>query len=504
MRRILFGLFALVLWAAFTAPTYAADMKMSGFFRVRGAAVDNADGDDDKGDSTRYYDALFRPRFTVKTNDGKTMAVWEPEFASPNSGFAAGASRPTVGVDIWLIDFAVPGTELRLRMGRTVYGSPDGEIYDTSVRHFEPGFALYGKLSKNTSLSAFHTKMKEDTSDDNGDQSDYLVAVRMKFTPTLTLTPWAAKSVDEAEGSYDYNYFALNAKTKLGVVNVNASGVWQEGEVATGVDVSAWALLVRTSAGMGKLKLMGNITMLSGEKDMAIVDVTSRESGKIGATASRTTTEDAEYGGFITPQLGGSGWLYGGHIMSARRWMPLRNAIQDVTMGGRGAPYSVSVVENVNADGDGLGTLKAVNAGNVRKMNGTTTIEALAEYKVSKTLTIGGGLSYYQSAAAAPAVCLDGIQVDNSGFYSLIGGTVVAGCDAPDSAGDVQNDARIAYDDAKHFGTELNLGFKWKIYPNLELLGVAAYMKFGDYGLMEGAEGYDDMWALGWTLRHKF
>ena len=160
---------------------------MSGFFRVRGSAEDNADGNDDAGDTKKYYDALIRPRFTVKTNGGKTMAVWEPEFVSANGGFAIGPNRQTVGVNRWVIDFAVPGTAMRLRIGRTDYGSPDKEIYDTSGRHREPGFALYGKLSNNVSLSAFHTKMEEDTSDNNDDRSDYLVALSAKVSPTLTL-----------------------------------------------------------------------------------------------------------------------------------------------------------------------------------------------------------------------------------------------------------------------------------------------------------------------------
>ncbi len=499
MRRILLGLFALALLAAFTAPAYAADMKMSGFFRVRGAAVDNADGDDDAGDTTKYYDALVRPRFTVKTNGGKTMAVWEPEFVDANGGFAIGDKRQTVGVNRWLIDFALPGTALRLRVGRTDYGSPDGEIYDTAGRHREPGFALYGKLSNNVSLSAFHTKMEEDTSNTNDDRSDYLVALSVKMTPTLTLTPWLAKSVDQESDSYDYNYFGLNMKTKLGVVNVNASGVWQEGEVATGADLSAWALLVRTSASIGKLKLMGNLTMLSGEEDMALATSYGR------ATASRATTDDGEYGGFITPQLGGSGWFYGGHIMSSRRWTTLGNGVRDQTMGGSGRPYNFY---GTPRDGAAFAELHVLS-GDVREMNGTNTVELLAEYKVSKTFAIGGGISYYQSAEAAPSVCLDGIFfMDTLRAYVTAFDTSSYGadgkCDLLPRGPRNRTDAVYTYNDAKHFGTELNLGFKWNIYPNLELRAVAAYMKFGDYGLKTDSEAYDDMWAMGWTLRHTF
>ena len=289
--------------------------------------------------------------------------------------------------------------------------------------------------------------------------------------------------MDQGDGEYDYNYLGVNAKTKLGMVNVNASVVMQDGEVADGTDLSAWALLVRTSTSMGKMKLMGNITMLSGEEDDAIIAAEGE--------ASRTTTSDGEYGGFLMPQLGGSGWVFGGHIMSSRRWTTLSNGIRDVTMGGGGAPYNASVSAI-----DATTNLATPTQGNVRKMNGTTTLEALGEYKVSKTLTIAGGISYYQSAESAPAVCLDGLTgtANTDGAYSAAAGNGT--CDA--------GEATLTYDDDKHFGTELNLGFRWKLYPNLELRAVAAYLTFGDYGLVEGGDGYDDMWALGWTLRHTF
>ena len=405
MRKILLALFALALVATFVAPSYAADLKFSGFFRVRGSS-EAVEGDD--GDKDRYLDALIRPRFTAKS--GAVTAVWEPEFVSANGGFSIGPGRQTVGVNRWVVDFAVPGSSLRMRMGRTDYFSPDKEIYDSGGRHREPGIAIYGKLSKNISLSAFMTKANEDNSADNDDQTDYYVGVGIKVTPNLTVSPWAANSRDTAEGGYDYSFLGLHAKTKVGILNVNGSVVIQEGDLSSGDELSGWAVLVRTSTSLGKLKLSGNLTMLSGN-----------DGSKAG-----------EDGRFRAPQAGRSGWFTGGHIVSSRRWTSLNNGLKDVTL---------------------------------NNLNGAVVIEGLADFKVSKTLTLGGSVSLYNSAEPS---------------------------NEPDTM------------DAKEFGTELNAGFRWKIHSNLELRGVGAVILRGDYGRGVDEGEIDDGWAVGWTLRHIF
>ena len=427
MRKILLALFAMALVLSFTLPSYAADFKYSGFFRVRGSSENvNADGDDDADDKKNYLDALIRPRFTAKS--GAVTAMYELDFSSSytgklndknelasrthagaNGGFGT-AGRHNVGTNRWVIDFAVPGSALRIRMGRTDYVSPDKEIFDGGGKHRLPGIALYGKISKNMSLSAFMTKSNEDAGPDNNDKTDYYIGVGVKVTPTLTLSPWAANSRDAAAGGYDYSYLGLNAKTKVGILNVNGSVVIQEGDHADGDELSGWAVLLRTSASLGKLKLSGNLTMLSGNDG----------------------SKDGEDGQFLTPRGGSSGWFVGGHIMSSRRWTSLNNGIRDREL---------------------------------KKMNGAVVIEGLADFKVSKTLTLGGGVSLYNSAEP-----------------SLAANTM----------------------DAKEFGTELNAGFKWKIHSNLELRGVGAVILRGDYGREVGGPETDDGWALGWTLRHIF
>ena len=178
-----------------------------------------------------------------------------------------------------------------------------------------------------------------------------MVALGMKVSPALTLTPWVANSRSSAAAaadsgsSYNYWYGALTAKAKVGVFSLNATGVVQEGELSSTEDISAWALLVRASTSMGRLKLMGNVTILSGDD-----------------------TDDNERSQFQTPRDGGTGWFQGGQIMSSKRWISFGNDIRD---------------------------RRYIEA------NGMAVIEGLMEYKVSKTFMIGGGVSVYQSAEAS-------------------------------------------------------------------------------------------------------
>ena len=246
----------------------------------------------------------------------------------------------------WIIDFAVPGSALRMRMGRTDYTSPDKEIFDSGGNTRLPGIALYGKLSKNMSLSMFTVKHKggNGASGVSDDMDLYFASLGMKVSPALTLTPWVGNSRDSGENGHDYWYGGLNAKTKMGIFSVNASGVVQGGDLNDDTDVSAWAFLVRTSASFGKLKLKGNLTMLSGDD---------------GSDATDSNL-------FVTPRNGKSGWFQGGQIATAK----------DTSYGPRlaGVKYE--------------------------KLNGAVVIEGRMEYKVSKAFTLLGSVHFYQSAEA--------------------------------------------------------------------------------------------------------
>ena len=248
-----------------------------------------------------------------------------------------------------MLEFAIPGSALKMRVSRTDSGSVDGEVYRGSANRL-PGVQVYGKLSKNISLSAFHVKAKEDgAKGSNDDQSDYYAALAIKVAPNLTLTPWAANSRDGADNSYNYSFLGLNAKGKAGIFNVNASGVFQSGELNNDKDVSAWAFLVRTSASFGKLGLSGNVTMLSGDD---------------GSDMSKS--------GKFTGPRGGKGTEWKGRYL----------------MGGDGST-------GLTASGDFAGN-------NLQGMNGAVVLEAMASYAVSKTFTLLGSVAVYNAAESSP------------------------------------------------------------------------------------------------------
>ena len=363
MKKFLLALFALALLTAFTAPADAAEkkmmkkpamkkpamkkkapagptFKMQGWYRVRGVSQNNADYDEDADDKSNKLDALLRPRFT--TVAGGVRLWWEPQFSA-----FAGAEKRAVVTNRWVLEFAIPGSALKMRLGKTDSASADGEVYKGSGNRIA-GVQVFGKLSKNLSLSMFHNKSEEDGGHGNDDVADYYAGLAINVAPNLTLTPWAANSRNGADGGYNYSFLGLNAKGKAGIFSVNASGVFQSGELGDGRDVSAWALLLRASTSLGKLKLGGNVTMLSGDDG----------------------SDTSESGKFTGPRNGaGTEWA-GKYIASG---------------GG----------------GETALTMKLAGGGSFSNLNGAVVLEGLASYAVSKTLTLSGSVAVYNSAESS-------------------------------------------------------------------------------------------------------
>ena len=453
MRKILLTLFAMALLVAFVAPSYAADFKYSGFFRIRGMSGNNGDRDDDNDDSATGLDALTRPRFTATTDKGKIWAMWEIDWveagvrginsakgekdgpkvatnraANANAVIGAnGGGRVGVGTNRWVVDFAVPGSALRARWGRTDYTSPDNEIFDSNGTHRRPGFAVYGKLSKNMSLSMFMTKISDGASFDEDDSAkagttftatddgteNYYAALGIKVSPAVTLTPWVALSRNGKSGQAR-SYAALHAKAKVGIFGLNITGVTVGGDHNATTEASGWGLLVRGESSFGKLKLRGKATLFSGDDN----------------------ANDNEEGNFGKLFPSGAGAVKSGLMLTDRT-----DNIGSNSMRGR------------------LPDVKATRSGTAAILNGAVLIGGEVEYAVSKTFVLHGAVHVYQSA-----------EEDDMG----------------------NND----------YGTEFNTGFRWKIYPKLELRTGFAYLAAGDYG--SKGEDLDDSWTALWSLRHGF
>lgn len=360
MRKILFTLFALALVVAFTAPSYAADFKMKGFYRVRGFSANNLDQNDDMDDSTQGIDSLIRPNFLTSVGKGQVKARWEIDWwetdktANANSIWGQqGGGRVGVGTNRWHIDFAVPGSALRMRMGREDYTSPDKEIFDSAGSNRKPGIALYGKLSKNMSLSMFMVRAGADTGVNNLGPADknkdsYFASLGIKVSPTVTLSPWVAMHRD-GEGK-SLSYAALHAKAKVGIFGVEATGVTVGGDNSATEEASGWAFLVRSTTSLGKMKLMANLSMLSGDDNDG----------------------DMEEGNFsnLFPNAG--------------------DVRSGILLTGRAEIFTVDANERIQGN--------AVRQPRLGHANGAVSVDFGITYQVSKTLNLGAGVYILQSA----------------------------------------------------------------------------------------------------------
>ena len=105
-----------------------------------------------------------------------------------------------------------------------------------------------------------------------------------------------------------------------------------------------------------------------------------------------------------------------------------------------------------------VSTGQQTRSGTLGKTNGAFVADFGLTYQVSKTLNLAAGVYIYQSA---------------------------------------EDDA----DGDSDFGTEFDVGMKWKIYPKLEMRAGFGYLSAGDYG---ADNDKDDSWLTAVSLRHIF
>jgi len=473
MRKYFIWLAAIALLVTTASAAYAIEMKMTGFYRVRGFASDNGDRNDRRHDTRQDNDRLWRPRFTVTSDDKKVWAIYEFDLNSGDWGTDIG--RPAAGVNRYMMDFAIPGSTLRFRMGRSDWTSPDKEIFDSFGNSRGTGFGIYGKLFGPVSLSAFTFKYREGES--NGDSDPraanqggelytdadaYYVALAWKAAPSITITPWLGIDHNKATDALKATtpdirayYYAANVKAKFGIADINMTGVYQDGSLeysngATGfvdTDLGGWAVLVRTWFTFGKLKLGYAGTFISGDDDVT------------NATGTFGRQSDKEMGRFIFPRNQGSGHILGPQLVNRRRY------------------HAINVMGNNVANDSGDGG---------RSTNGVGTHEFLATYQATKDLTLKGGIGFVRSAAS---------RVDIDANFD--GDTL----DAGDST----------YDSDKTIGTEVDVHFSYNIYKGLILKGTYSHLWSGDYGVQAtsagapfASTGLDDTWATHIGLRYLF
>ena len=528
MRKYFIWLAAIALLVTTASAAYAIDFKMTGFYRVRGITANDGDRDSKKHDSQQDNDQFFRPRFSVTSDDKKVMAIYEFDVGgikkhefdvdgkSKDGSFEVvsdwGGDKPFATVNRYLVDFAVPGTTLRFRYGRSDWTSPDREIFDSFGNSRRTGFGLYGRLSGAVDLNAFTFKYEE--GEGNGkqrtDADAYYLALSWKAAPSITITPWfgydsknggsatvtegmpasrmivnrdtAAVTADGefalgdgdtprtyavsvpvdamppmiefADPGYTVMYYALNVKAKFGIADIDASIVLNDGEIVySGNDPRHDVDLDGWAALLRTWFTFGNLKVGYAGTFISGDDDSTDKTGPLGRQP------DNKLSRFVFPQFNGSGQLLGPQLITRRRY------------------HAINVMSNNSSPKAGDGGAAS---------NGVNTHEFLAEYQATKDLTLAGQIAFASSHAQR------------------------ANIDA-DSNGDTVGMNDFTYDSSKEIGTEVDLHFSYNIYPGLTLKGTYSYLWAGDYGVEETsggkpsmARGLDDTWAAVIDLRYVF
>lgn len=485
MRKIFLALTALIVVLIVAAPHFAsaAEVKMTGIFRFRGVTGDDFDRNKRAHDSSQFMDWLARPRWTAVSEGGKIFAIYELDVfdrnvagANGNVRFGTTTGRLNVGVNRWVIDAAIPGTTLRFRVGKSDWTNPDNEIIGGAGLNRIQGYGIYGKLYGPLTLSLWTVKYNEGTTA-AADGDLYHLSVAWKAAPSITISPWFAwdhlnngctagsdigttPACTGTRPDVDMYWIGGNVKAKFGIADLNATAVYQDGNVEFGrgaglpdIDVEAWAALVRLWFNFGKLKVGFYGHFFSGDDD-----TTSATGGVTSITNISARQGDNKLKRFSGPRVNGTSRLVGPQLLTRRRFSTMS---------------PVFGAENRPGGGNGGAN-----------MNGAHIYEILVKYQITKALTFDGNVSLIRSAAKR------------------------ANIDA-NFDGDTLDVGDSTYDSAKDFGTEIDLSLKYQIYKSLFTRLTFAYMVAGDYGKLAStagtdanARGLDDTWALFSELRH--
>jgi hypothetical protein len=463
MRKFLMVLAVAIMTLAFVGPEIAsaagADIKMIGIMRWRGVTLDDADGNSDVHDSEAFADSLVRMRWTARSEGGKVWGLYETDFSSGNGVIGNnGGRRRDVGVNRWLVDFAIPGSTLRARFGKTDWTAPGSsrDIIGGSGRNRIEGYGIYGKLFGPVSMSLWTTKTNEGF-EEFTDIDSYYLSVTWKAAPAISITPWfywyhdkdgncAGEGADPGDpnfgvcgtesATWDIKYYALQSSMKFGIASIDLTGIISDGEQdfsrgsgLSDIDQEGWAILTRFWFSFGKLKVGVYTHHFSGDDD-----------------------SDGTNDRFVGPRLNGASRLDGPQLITGRRYS---------TIG--------VFTARRNRQGGGNG-----GAG----MNGAHIFELLGKYQITKSLEVMGNISYIQS---------DKRRVNTSGGCN--------GVSCPDTN----------FDSSKDVGVELDASIKYSIYKSLWARLTGAYLFAGDYGRNKTlGNNIDDTWAIYSEIRHTF
>lgn len=474
MRKFLFVIAAAVLAVSMAAPAQAIEFKMTGLFWMEGVSSDDADRNSRQHDGKQFTRFLMRPRFHAIAEGGKVWAIAEIDIAG--AGFrivGVGAGRGDTQSNRHVVDFLIPGTQLRFRFGKSDWIGPSKGMMGSFVGLTRgQGFALYGKLTNKLSLWAHDFQYNEDLGTTAGFQSPgrntgekaedgdvYHIRLTYKVSPNMSLTPFVywdklnGRDNSDATPEFDIFWFGLHAKGKAGILSYEFMGMIQDGEIQFSqssarkdIDIKAWGGFLAVNLNFGKLKVGTRIHLTSGDDD-------DNATGMLG------TQKDSELERFTTIRQGNSGWAIGPQLITERRF------------------NTIPVFKTASRQGTGNGGASG---------NGLQFYTLNAKYALTKKINLSGWLTFIRNDAQR-----SNVDANNNGSAR--------------DAGDTE------YTNDKDLGTEIDLRADWKMYKNLTLTGAVAYLFAGDYGKVKTENGaavnsraLDDTWALYMMIRFTF
>ena len=248
MRRIILFLFAVFVIAAWTLPSYAAEVSFDGQYRIRLFSFENDDDfQDDVGVTNSYIDQRFRTGITVRSSDDFGGYIQTQALNNTKWGTVGVNSTHVFDVVQAYLDFNVQNVNAKIgRRWTTIPADPFGIVLvarvDSAMFSTDVGpakvYAAFLKLDENDA----------GTSDVDEDQNTYLIGGQ--FSPAENTEFGAFWLFDrDGEGSSDTkrSWIGANAGVMAGPVDLAVEGVVLTGEIQGGNDISAFALVGEAS-----------------------------------------------------------------------------------------------------------------------------------------------------------------------------------------------------------------------------------------------------------------
>lgn len=290
MKRILLSVFAVAITAAWVVPASAADVSLSGQYRLRGEYRDNVDFNEDAGDDRASWAQRVRLTANAKATDDTSVKVtiqdtrtWGGTNVLTDSSTSttvgpATVSTPNNGVDLHEAYVNISNLleqPVSLRAGRQELAYGDERVigsfnWSNNARAFDAFKLMYSTDAVN--VDVFLATVSEDSVDTDATLNDDTdlngIYATLKQIPNNTLDVYLLHQTDNV----DLTRYTVGARLKGAVAGVDYTVElpFQTGEQNADTDISAWALAVKAGYTLPtalKLRVGAEYDMGSGDDD---------------------------------------------------------------------------------------------------------------------------------------------------------------------------------------------------------------------------------------------